>query len=73
MGIIPAVGFVLLLRQMAGKRNIAFYFMGYFIVKLFGFSSVTVAMVAILIAWVVIANRTEKTIENVKGGELDEF
>ena len=73
MGIIPAVGFVLLLRQMAGKKNLAFYFMGYFIVKLFGFSSVTVAIVAILIAWVITANHTGEKIENVKGGDLDEF
>lgn len=73
MGIIPAVGFVLLLRQMAGRKNIAFYFIGYFIVTLFGFTSVTVAVAAILIAWVITANRSETAAEHVEGGELDEF
>ncbi|MDD3173260.1 MAG: PTS sugar transporter subunit IIC [Herbinix sp.] len=73
LGIIPAIGFVLLLRQMAGKKNIAFYFMGFFIVKLFGFSPVTVAIIAILIAWLIVANHAETVTENVKGGELDEF
>ena len=75
LGIIPAIGFVLLLKQMAGKGNIAFYFMGYFIVQLFGFTSVTVAIVAILIAWVIATNRPQQAPEKMEteGGGLDEF
>lgn len=73
LGIIPAIGFVLLLKQMANKKNIAFYFMGYFIVKLLNFSPVTVAIVAILIAAVIATNHTNTVAPDAKGGELDEF
>lgn len=73
LGLIPAVGFVLLLRQMADKKLIPFFFIGYFISRVFGLSSITIAVFAILVAWIIVFNEKEGTSQDDNGGELDEF
>lgn len=77
IGIIPAVGFVMILRQTGNRKNIPLFFIGYFAVKLFGFSSVTVAVLAALGAWLVMMNQPKSEADPVTPGQeeggFDEF
>lgn len=49
-GLMPAIGFAILIRLIATKSIFPFFFMGFFIVKIFGISSIQVACIGIPLA-----------------------
>lgn len=51
-GILPAMGFALLLNMVLNKKSIPFYFLGFILAASFGASILTVLMIAVIIVFV---------------------